>query len=221
MPAKQLSLSRSLKQHWRLALVIAAAVAVLGLGGWGVATLMRPSGGAPPEAEDGPAATQAQANGPTADASGQPGSVATVTTNAAPTAPPSDAAIATMEARVVALVNTQRSSAGCEAVTVDNRLATAARAHAKDMATRDYFSHTTPEGETFDARIRDAGYDLSSAAENIAVGQPSAESVMDAWMASPDHRANILNCDLRHIGVGVGYDVDSQAYWAQELASPA
>ena len=213
-----------LTQHWRLTLVIAAAVVVLGLGGWGVATLVRHTGEAAPGAAGDPAATSAQTTGAAPDASAQPGSTANVAATATTTPatpPPSDATIATMEARVVTLVNTQRAGSGCAAVTVDSRLATAARAHAKDMASRDYFSHTTPEGKAFDTRIRDAGYNLSSAAENIAFGQPSAESVMDAWMASPDHRANILNCALHQIGVGLAYNASSQPYWAQTLASPA
>ena len=122
---------------------------------------------------------------------------------------------------MASLVNAERSSAGCGAVTVDNRLATAARAHARDMAARDYFSHTTPENVTFDQRMRNAGYQPGGAAENIALGQTTAESVMAAWMDSADHRANILNCGLRHIGVGLAYDAGGRPYWAQSLASPA
>jgi uncharacterized protein YkwD len=208
-----------LSQHWRLSLVIAAAMVALVLASWGVAALVRHTGDAPPGAVADPSATQVQATGVMPGDSAQPGSSTVATTPVPP--PPSDDTIATMEARVVTLVNSQRAGVGCTAMTVDSRLATAALDHAKDMATRGYFSHTTPEGKSFDARIRDAGYNLSSAAENIAFGQPSAESVMDAWMASADHKANILNCNLRNIGVGLAYDGASQPYWAQTLASPA
>ena len=115
--------------------------------------------------------------------------------------------------QVVALVNDARTSSGCTAVRVDPKLTTAASGHSTDMSEREYFSHTTPEGVTFDQRITDAGYP-SPGAENIARGQRSATSVMDAWMKSPGHRANILNCQLTAIGVGLdttGY------YWTQDF----
>lgn len=104
--------------------------------------------------------------------------------------------------RVVELVNQARSQAGCEPLAVDERLTAAANGHSSDMAARHYFSHTTPEGLTFDQRITDAGFP-SPGAENIAQGQGGAEEVMSSWMDSEGHRNNILNCDLTKIGVGV------------------
>jgi uncharacterized protein YkwD len=114
---------------------------------------------------------------------------------------------------VVALVNKARVENGCPALQVDDRLATAATAHSADMSDRDYFSHTSPDGVTFDKRILNAGYPTPGA-ENIARGQTSAQSVMDAWMKSRGHRTNILNCKLTAIGVGL--DTDGW-YWTQDF----
>lgn len=115
--------------------------------------------------------------------------------------------------QVTALVNRERQERGCGPVQVDSRLAAAAQGHAEDMSNRDYFSHTTPEGVTFDQRIRNAGHP-SPGAENIAYGARSAEQVMEMWMESDGHRRNILNCDLSTIGVGL--DTDGW-YWVQNF----
>jgi uncharacterized protein YkwD len=113
----------------------------------------------------------------------------------------------------VALVNKARVENGCPALQVDDRLASAASAHSADMSDRDYFAHTSPDGVTFDTRILNAGYPTPGA-ENIARGQTSAQSVMDAWMKSRGHRTNILNCKLTAIGVGL--DTDGW-YWTQDF----
>jgi uncharacterized protein YkwD len=116
-----------------------------------------------------------------------------------------------LAAQVVALVNQNRPSR-CP-VTVDDRLTASAQGHSTDMANRNYFSHTTPEGVTFDQRIKTAGYPRPGG-ENIAKGQRTAESVMDAWMDSPGHRRNIENCDFKTIGVGV----DTRGFvWTQNF----
>jgi uncharacterized protein YkwD len=124
------------------------------------------------------------------------------------------------EDQVVTLVNQARATAGCKALTVDSRLVTAARGHSQDMATRNYFDHNTPEGVTPWTRITNAGYHFSSAAENIASGQTTPASVMSAWMNSPGHRANILNCNLRNIGVGLAYNAKHTPYWTQDFGTP-
>jgi uncharacterized protein YkwD len=120
----------------------------------------------------------------------------------------------------VALANEERAQAGCAALTVDSRLAAAARAHSADMATRGYFDHTTPDGVTFDQRITRAGFTWSRAAENIAAGQRGPAAVMRAWMNSDGHRSNIVNCQLTHIGVGLAYNADNRPYWTQDFATP-
>lgn len=115
--------------------------------------------------------------------------------------------------QVVALVNEARDLAGCEPLTVDERVAEAARKHSADMAEHDYFSHTTPDGVDFAQRMRAEGYP-SPGGENIARGQRSAEQVMRAWMNSDGHRRNILNCGFTTIGVGL----DTRGwYWTQNF----
>ncbi len=116
--------------------------------------------------------------------------------------------------QVLSLVNQQRAGAGCAPVAADARLARAAQGHSDDMAARAYFSHTSQDGRSFAARITAAGHP-SPAAENIAKGQRTAADVMRAWMDSPGHRANILNCD--HRGMGVGHTAAGY-YWVQNFS---
>ncbi|GAA5023230.1 CAP domain-containing protein [Actinopolymorpha pittospori] len=122
-------------------------------------------------------------------------------TTTPPTPPPSSQETA-YENAVVSLTNAARSDAGCGPLRSDERLRTAARGHSADMAARDYFDHNSPDGRTPWDRIEAAGYD-APAAENIAGGQPTPQAVVDAWMNSEGHRANILNCKIKAIGVGV------------------
>src|SRR5262249_13003380 len=104
-------------------------------------------------------------------------------------------------AQVVALVNTQRGQNGCGPLTGDSRLTLAAQRHTDDMVARHFFDHTNPDGVDPGARITAAGYRWSAYGENIAHGQQTPAEVMDSWMHSPGHRANILNCAFRQIGV--------------------
>jgi uncharacterized protein YkwD len=124
------------------------------------------------------------------------------------------AATGTEDEQVVALVNAERARAGCDPVHADPKLATAALAHSEDMIDNDYFDHTSPEGESPWDRAVAAGYDQPTG-ENIATGQEDAATVMDAWMNSPGHRANILNCASRAIGVGLARDTEDTTYWTQ------
>nr|WP_245573942.1 CAP domain-containing protein [Amycolatopsis nigrescens] len=125
----------------------------------------------------------------------------------AASAPPSAAG------EVLTLVNKARAEAGCSPVSTDARLVTAAQKHSDDMAARDYFSHTTPEGVSFAERIREAGYGKPGA-ENIAKGQATAAQVMSSWMNSDGHRRNILNCSLGKLGVGVN---TAGRLWTQDF----
>ncbi len=118
-----------------------------------------------------------------------------------PAAPPAGGPAA----QVLSLTNTERAKAGCDPVEADDRLARAAQLHSEDMSANNYFSHTGQNGSSFVDRAKAQGHP-SPGAENIAQGQSSAESVMDAWMNSPGHRANILNCSLKSLGVGVTTD---------------
>jgi uncharacterized protein YkwD len=129
----------------------------------------------------------------------------------APVAPAADSA----EAQVLALVNDQRAAAGCGAVTADDKLAAVARAHSEDMRDRGFFSHVNPDGLDPFQRAERAG--ITAQAENIARGQQDAAAVMDAWMNSAGHRANILNCDLTRLGVGIA-EGSGGPWWTQLFA---
>lgn len=86
------------------------------------------------------------------------------------------------------------------------------------MAARDYFSHTSQDGSGPGDRITDAGYRWSTYGENIAKGQRTPAAVMDSWMNSPGHRANILNCSFKELGVGVE-DSPGGIVWTQDFGT--
>ncbi|MFF0447109.1 CAP domain-containing protein [Streptomyces sp. NPDC004609] len=107
-----------------------------------------------------------------------------------------------MEAEVLALVNEERAKAGCSPVRYDAALARLAGDFSADMADRGFFDHTDPDGRTPWDRAKRAGV-KNLGGENIARGQADAAAVMNSWMNSEGHRANILNCDYKTLGVGV------------------
>ncbi|WP_024756644.1 CAP domain-containing protein [Streptomyces exfoliatus] len=115
--------------------------------------------------------------------------------------------------QVVALVNEERAKAGCGPLTANATLTSAAQGHSDDMAARDFFDHTNPDGAGPGERVTAAGYPWSTYGENIAMGQSTPEEVMDSWMNSPGHRANILNCDFKEIGIGI--HSSGGPYWTQ------
>ncbi|MEU8888870.1 CAP domain-containing protein [Streptomyces sp. NPDC048442] len=118
-------------------------------------------------------------------------------------------------AAVLSLVNQERAKAGCSPVRPDTGLATLAANFSRDMAARDFFEHTDPDGATPWDRAAKAGIkDLGG--ENIARGQADAQAVMDAWMKSEGHRANILNCDYTTLGVGVHMG-EGGPWWTQDF----
>ena len=130
-----------------------------------------------------------------------------------PAEPPQPPSGQTPEQAVLKLVNDQRAVKGCKALVIDDRITTAAQAHSTDMATKNYFSHTSKDGRTFDQRMRDAGYPKPGG-ENIAMGYPTPAAVMDGWMKSQGHRENILNCEFTAMGVGL----DTRGnYWTQNF----
>jgi uncharacterized protein YkwD len=126
---------------------------------------------------------------------------------------------ATAEAAVLTLVNQERTKAGCAALSVDARLTAAARDHSAEMAGRGYFAHDTPDGVSVGTRVTNAGYRWSAVGENIAKGQQDAAAVMQAWMNSPGHRANILNCRFTNIGIGLARQ-DQTPLWTQDFGTP-
>jgi uncharacterized protein YkwD len=138
------------------------------------------------------------------------------TTSEAPPPPSTKAAArvaSSTTAQVVALVNDERAKAGCGSLTEESHVTKAAQDFSDQMSAENFFSHTSPDGTTFDQRIKNAGYPKPGA-ENIAKGQTSAAQVMDSWMKSEGHRANILNCSLKKIGVGV---TTAGWYWVQDF----
>jgi uncharacterized protein YkwD len=126
---------------------------------------------------------------------------------------------ASQEARVVQLVNAARAKAGCAPLRTNAQLTKAARGHSADMAKRNYFAHNTPGGVTPWIRIAQAGYPMATEAENIAAGQKTADAVVKAWLNSPGHRRNILNCGLRSVGTGLATGGSYHYYWTQDFGS--
>ncbi|MFF7717304.1 CAP domain-containing protein [Streptomyces sp. NPDC007988] len=119
------------------------------------------------------------------------------------------------EAEVLALVNKERAKVGCAPVRPDSSLARLAGRFSTDMATRSFFNHTDPEGDGPWDRAAQAGVG-GLGAENIARGQADARTVMNAWMNSDGHRANILNCEYRTLGVGVSF-AQGGPWWTQDF----
>lgn len=125
-----------------------------------------------------------------------------------------------IEKEVVRLVNIERGKNGLKALEIDAELSKVARTKSKDMADKGYFSHTSPTyGSPFDM-MKKFGIKYSYAGENIAKGQPTAESVVKAWMNSEGHRANILSKNFTKIGVGYYKDSKGTAYWTQMFIRP-
>ncbi|MEV7249675.1 sigma-70 family RNA polymerase sigma factor [Streptomyces cyaneofuscatus] len=131
---------------------------------------------------------------------------------------PAPAPPASEGGQVLQIVNTERAKEGCGPVTSNDLLATAAQRHSADMASRDYFSHTSPDGTDPGDRITAAGYRWSTYGENIAKGQRTPADVMRAWMDSPGHRANILNCSFKEMGIGK-VDSGGGPVWTQKFGA--
>ncbi|MEU3413652.1 CAP domain-containing protein [Streptomyces sp. NPDC006658] len=138
------------------------------------------------------------------------------TTTVAPSAPQPAATASGVSAEILRLVNTERGKVGCPALTLNPALTKAAQAHSEDMAAHRNMSHTGSDGSDPGLRITAAGYTWSSYGENVAYGYATAEQVMAGWMASPGHRANILDCGFREIGVGLA---QPGSYWTQDFGT--
>ncbi|UIX35360.1 CAP domain-containing protein [Streptomyces sp. GQFP] len=130
-------------------------------------------------------------------------------------APITVTAEAAAEAEVLKLVNEERAKVGCSAVAANSALRELAEALSDDMAARDFFDHTDPDGLSPWDRADKAGI-TNLGGENIARGQADAAAVMEAWMNSPGHKANILNCDFKTLGVGVHLG-SGGPWWTQDF----
>lgn len=130
--------------------------------------------------------------------------------------PTASSFVTAYEAEVVRLVNEIRRENGLKPLTQDWQLSRVARYKSQDMRDLGYFSHTSPTyGSPFEM-MKSFGITYRTAGENIAKGYASPEAVVNAWMNSPGHRANILNSTYTHIGVGY---VASGNYWTQMFIS--
>jgi len=146
----------------------------------------------------------------TVAATGGPAMAATVC--ASTDGPTANASAATLGNSALCLVNQERSSRGLRPLRANRHLAKAARKHAHDMVARGYFSHDTEGGGSFVDRIRKAGYVpprvLPSLGEDLAWGSGTLgtpRQIVQSWMESPGHRANILNPRFREAGMGVAF----------------
>ena len=126
--------------------------------------------------------------------------------------PTTDSAVVNYEKEVVRLVNAIRAENGLSALTYDWELSRVARYKSQDMKDAGYFSHTSPTYGSPFQMIKNFGITYRSAGENIAKGYATPQAVVNGWMNSSGHRANILNASYTHIGVG--YVADGK-YWTQ------
>jgi uncharacterized protein YkwD/stress response protein SCP2 len=125
------------------------------------------------------------------------------------------AGLAGTASEVVSLTNAERAGAGLAPLVTDARLTAAAQAHSADMVARDFYSHTTPEGREPWDRAAAAGATHRGIGENIACGQRTPAEVVQGWMNSPGHRANILKPEFTHIGIGYATGSRAGTYWTQ------
>lgn len=138
--------------------------------------------------------------------------------------PESDGPNPSFEEQVLALVNQERTKEGLQPLVLEASLRDAARTHSRNMAQQDFFNHTGADGSRFTDRIRATGFLITGAsAENIAAGSATPEAVVQQWMNSSGHRANILNPALTQLGVGHYFlandtgNVNYNHYWTQKF----
>ncbi|BBN98368.1 CAP domain-containing protein [Sporolactobacillus terrae] len=131
---------------------------------------------------------------------------------------PSDSELNAFEQKVVDLTNQERTKAGLQPLKADNsKLSKMARAKSQDMKDKNYFDHQSPTyGSPFDM-MKQFGISYKTAGENIAAGQKTPEEVVQGWMNSPGHRANILKGSFTTIGVGYVDGGSYGSYWTQEF----
>ena len=128
------------------------------------------------------------------------------------TIPQPDSSVRSFEQEVIRLVNEQRVKNGLNPLTENWELSRVARYKSQDMVDNRYFSHTSPTYGSPFQMIRAFGISFRQAGENIAYGQRTPQAVVNAWMNSSGHRANILNASYTQIGVGY---VAAGNYWTQ------
>lgn len=134
------------------------------------------------------------------------------TTKATAAAPSSNVSY---EEKVAQLVNIEREKNGLQPLTFDSSISNVARAKSKDMADNNYFAHQSPTYGSAGDMLKNSGINWSAWGENIASGQDTPEEVVNAWMNSEGHRANILSSNFGKIGVGYVTNASGTPYWTQ------
>jgi uncharacterized YkwD family protein/spore coat assembly protein SafA len=130
--------------------------------------------------------------------------------------PATDSGVTNHEQEVIRLVNDIRKENGLKTLTYNWELSRVARYKSQDMKDNRYFAHNSPVYGTPYEMMRSFGISFRSAGENIAKGYATPQAVVNAWMNSPGHRANILNPSYTHIGVGY---VSAGNHWTQMFIS--
>lgn len=134
---------------------------------------------------------------------------------------PEPSPLKSLETEVVRLINLERTSRGIPALAHHWELSRVARIKSQEMIDKNYFSHTSPTyGSPFKMMER-FGLKFSAAAENIAYGQTTPKQVVNSWMNSAGHRANILSRSYTHTGVGAAKKSNGTLYWTQMFMKPA
>lgn len=128
-------------------------------------------------------------------------------------------AVSSYEQKVVELVNVERQKAGLPALKLDTAISNVARIKSKDMADNNYFAHQSPTYGSAGDMLSKYGIKWSAWGENIASGQKTPEDVVNAWMNSSGHRANILSSNYSRIGVGYVTNSNGTSYWTQMFAN--
>lgn len=137
------------------------------------------------------------------------------------------AASTAFTSEVLRLTNLFRQQNGLQPLTLNSQLTAAAQTHSQNMGNLDFFSHTGADGSSSGQRVSASGYRWSAVGENIAAGYATPDAVVNGWINSPGHRANILNANYRDIGIGYFYlandtgRVNWQTYWTQNFGKPA
>ncbi len=158
-------------------------------------------------------------------------SAAPLTPAVQPAAPPRPASNASTSLNplargVLSLTNAVRQNAGLAPLQLNETLSTVAQSHSQNMAINDFFDHVDPSGDRSPQRVAAANYGYRATAENIGAGYRTAEGVVNAWLKSPSHSANIFNPALTEIGIGY-YSLPNDTgsinynhYWTQVFATP-
>jgi uncharacterized protein YkwD len=186
-----------------------------------------------PEPPAPPVEVQAPAAPPPPAATATPRPPAPTATRPVPTATPepppapppaAPANLGGLESAMLASHDQERAKANLPAFTVDGTLTQIARQRAQDMASRNYFSHTSPTGQTAFTLLNASGYGYALAGENLARNNyPESQTVsvaMQAFMASQAHRVNVLEAKFTRIGIGMAVGADGMKYFAVVFAQP-